>query len=143
MRNYSGAFEDRVAVRELYESYADAITRRDAPLWGSCWSAQGKWQPSDEAYEGRDVIVDRWIYMMKNESGLKGRNTRLFQNQPAAIMIDGDSGYGWSYTNELIVDQQNMTYHLNGLYADRYIREDGHWMFEERIFKKVHLDHPY
>jgi len=143
MRNYSGPLEDRIAVRELYESYADAITRRDAPLWGSCWAAEGKWQPGIEVYEGRDAIVKSWIHKMKNETGLKGRNTRLFQNNPAAMMIDGDHGYGWSYTNELLVDDQHMTYHLNGLYADRYIREDGYWKFEERLFKKIHLDHPY
>ncbi|MEY3645573.1 MAG: hypothetical protein RL127_281, partial [Bacteroidota bacterium] len=71
MRNYAGPLEDRIAVRELYESYADATTRRDAPLWVSCWSSQSKWQPSDELYEGRDAIVARWIDMMKNDKGVK------------------------------------------------------------------------
>jgi hypothetical protein len=75
--------------------------------------------------------------------GLKGSYTRAFFNVPGAVNIDGDKGHGWSYTNELLVDDQNMTYHLNGMYSDLYIRENGQWVFEERAFRKLHIDHPY
>jgi len=52
-------------------------------------------------------------------------------------------GSGQSYTNELLVDDTSMTYHLHGMYSDLYVRENGQWMFAERIFKKLHIDHPY
>lgn len=143
VRNFSGPLEDRIAIRELLDSYADSITRRDGDLWGSCWASAGRWKPGADIFEGRERIVAQWTGMMKDGHGMKGAYTRLFLNTPGSIVISGDEGEGWAYTNELIVDHKHMTYHLNGIYTDRYVREDGRWVFQERVFRKLHIDRPY
>ena len=38
---FSGPVEDRLAIRELLETYADAVTRQDAEAWGSTWAEYG------------------------------------------------------------------------------------------------------
>ena len=35
---FTGPAEDRLAIRELIESYADAVIRTDAEAWGATWS---------------------------------------------------------------------------------------------------------
>lgn len=34
----SGPTEDRLAIREVIENYADAVTRRDGDAWAACWA---------------------------------------------------------------------------------------------------------
>lgn len=142
-RHFNGPIEDRLAIRELLDSYSDAIIRRDQILWSNCWAMNAKWRLGSRIIEGRDAILSHWIDMKTNGRGIKGCYTRAFFNAPGAINIDGDKGYGWSYTNELLVDDHNMTYHLHGMYSDLYVRENGQWVFEERSFRKLHIDHPY
>jgi hypothetical protein len=142
-RNFNGPIEDRLAIRELLDSYSDAVIRRDQMLWSSCWAINASWRPGSRLIMGRDAIISHWIDIKTNGLGIKGSFTRTFFNVPGAIHIDGDTGQGQSYTNELLVDDTNMTYHLHGMYSDLYVRENGQWMFAERIFKKLHIDHPY
>ena len=35
---FTGPLEDRIAIRELLETYADAVCRVDAEAWGSTWA---------------------------------------------------------------------------------------------------------
>lgn len=142
-RNFEGPVEDRLAIRELMDSYADSITRRNVHLWASCWSQEGRWAPYEKTYLGLHEIVSHWVHIMKHSKGIKGSNTRLFLQFPGSIKVSGDSGAGWAYTSELLVDDNNMTYHLNGMYSDQYVREDGRWVFAERVFRKLHIDRPY
>lgn len=143
VRNFVGPIEDRFAIRELLDSYGDSIIRRDRGLWTSCWAKDARWQPGNEFILGRDAITRHWTDLMKAGHGIKGSNTRAYDSVPGAIKISGDVGEGWSYTHELLVDEKNMTYHLHGLYSDRYVREEGEWVFAERVFKKLHIDRPY
>jgi hypothetical protein len=142
-RHFNGPIEDRLAIRELLDSYSDAVIRRDQILWSSCWAMNASWHLGSQIIVGRDAILSHWIDMKANSRGIKSSYTRAFFNFPGAVNIDGDKAQGWSYTNELLVDDENMTYHLNGMYSDLYVRENGQWVFEERVFAKLHIDHPY
>jgi len=35
---FTGPFEDRLAIRELVDSYGDAVARNDAQAWGANWA---------------------------------------------------------------------------------------------------------
>jgi SnoaL-like domain len=142
-RNFAGNVEDQLAIRELIDTYGDAVTRRDVDLWAGCWAANGRWKPGNEVFVGRDSIVEHWTYLMQSGHGEKGSNTRLYLSQPGAIVLSGSEGRGWTYTTELLVDDQNMTFHMNGLYSDLFIREDGRWVYLERVYRKLHIDRPY
>ena len=142
-RHFNGPIEDRLAIRELLDSYSDAVIRRDQILWSSCWAMNASWHLGSQIIVGRDAILSHWIDMKANSRGIKASYTRAFFNFPGAVNIDGDKAQGWSYTNELLVDDENMTYHLNGMYSDLYVRENGQWVFEERVFAKLNIDHPY
>jgi hypothetical protein len=67
--SFTGPFEARLAIRELLESYADAVTRRDAEAWGATWAEDAEWSlpdyPEIGTTHGREAIVAMWVEAMK------------------------------------------------------------------------------
>ncbi|MDR2858692.1 MAG: nuclear transport factor 2 family protein, partial [Novosphingobium sp.] len=67
---FTGPCEDRLAIRELLETYADAVTRADAAAWGDTWAEDGEWSmpdyPEFPTTTGRREIVALWVEAMKS-----------------------------------------------------------------------------
>ena len=40
---FTGPAEDRLAIRELVDSYGDAVYRHDAQAWGANWAEDAVW----------------------------------------------------------------------------------------------------
>ena len=61
---FSGPIEDRLAIRELMDIYADAVNQRDTALWASTWAEDSAWKlpviPGMENLRGKDTIVSSW-----------------------------------------------------------------------------------
>lgn len=133
-----GPAEDRLAIRELLETYADAVTRRDAGDWGACWAEDGEWEmpdyPEFPPQKGRDAIVGLWVEAMKNYPGI------MFEAWPGSIEIDGDTALMRSYTSE-IYDQGDVTMRDRGTYDDTCVKVGGKWLFKKRIFRNIHRQH--
>ena len=60
---FSGPLEDRVAIRELMDTYADAICRVDPDDYAACWADEGAvwsipWYPQIGTIEGKDKILE-------------------------------------------------------------------------------------
>ena len=132
---FTGPFEDRLAFRELLETYADAVTRCDAAAWGATWAEDAVWSmpdyPEFPTQEGRANIVGLWVEAMKHYPGI------MFEAWPGSIEIDGDTAVVRSYTSE-IYDQGEMTLRDRGVYEDTCVKRDGKWLFKARIFRNIH-----
>lgn len=62
--------EERLALRELIERYADAVNRVDAQSWGDTWADDGAWSlPDLPEIKGRDSIVAAWSSAMQTFPG--------------------------------------------------------------------------
>lgn len=135
---YSGPFEDRLAIRELLETYADAVTRRDAEAWGATWAEDAQWSlpdyPQIGTTVGRDAIVAMWIEAMKAFPGI------MFEAWPGSIEVEGDHAVVRSYTAE-VYDQDGITVRDRGLYHDLCVKLDGRWLFKSRTFRNIHRQH--
>ena len=61
---FSGPTEDRLAIRELMDIYADAVNQRDTALWASTWAEDSAWKlpviPGMENLSGKDTILGSW-----------------------------------------------------------------------------------
>lgn len=134
--SYTGPFEDRLAIRELIEAYADAVVRCDPVAWAETWSEDGEWSlpdyPEIGTTNGRDAIVAMWVEAMKGFPGI------LFQAWPGSIEVDGESAIVRSYTSE-VYDQGDVTVRDRGIYDDVCVKRDGKWVFKSRTFRKVHV----
>lgn len=136
--SFTGPDGDRLAIRELLEAYADAVTQNDPQAWASTWAEDGEWSlpdyPDIGTTKGRDAIVAMWIEAMKAYPGI------MFEAWPGSIEVQGDRAVMRSYTSE-IYDQDGLTKRDRGVYEDVCVRRDGRWVFKSRIFRKLHRQH--
>ena len=128
---FTGPLEDRIAIRELHETYGDAVCRADATDWAKVWTEDAHWTLMGTAVEGRDAIVAFWKQAM---SGLDGVS---FQSVPAMIAIDGDRATGRCQTQEFMKIKDGTSRAIGGLYTDEMIKQDGVWRYTSRIYKIV------
>ncbi len=135
---FTGPAEDRLAIRELLETYADAVTRHDAVAWGATWAEDGEWSlpdyPELGTTKGRQAIVAMWTEAMKSYPGI------MFEAWPGSIEIDGNRATVRSYTAE-VYDQGEVTMRDRGVYEDVCVKVDGRWLFKSRSFRNIHRQH--
>lgn len=132
---FSGPLEDRLAIRELLESYADAVTRCDPTDWGALWAEDGVWSLADYPQypdtHGKTAIVAMWSEAMKAYPGI------VFQAWPGSIVIDGSRATVRSYTSE-VYDKDGKVHRDRGVYDDLCVKIDGRWLFHTRSFRNIH-----
>ncbi len=132
---FTGPHEDRLAIRDLLDAYADAVTQCDAESWGATWAPDARWEmpdyPEFPPQEGRDNIVGLWVEAMKQYPGI------MFQAWPGSIVVDGDHATVRSYTAE-VYDKDGQTMRDRGEYDDECVKIDGRWYFSRRAFKNIH-----
>ena len=132
---FTGPAEDRLAIRELLDAYADAVSRGDAADWGALWAEDGVWSlpdyPQFPDASGRAAIVDMWIGAMAGVPGI------MFAAWPGSIVVDGDRAEVRSWTSE-VYDRDGHVHRDRGRYDDICIRIDGRWLFQRRAFRSIH-----
>jgi uncharacterized protein (TIGR02246 family) len=135
---FTGPTEDRSAIRDLLDTYADAVTQNDAQAWGATWAEDAAWSlpdyPEIGTTNGRAAIVAMWIEAMKAYPGI------MFEAWPGSIEVSGDSAVMRSYTSE-IYDQDGKTLRDRGVYEDTCVKRDGQWLFSSRSFRNIHRQH--
>jgi ketosteroid isomerase-like protein len=131
----TGSVEDRLAIRELLEAYADAVCCVDADAWGATWAEDSVWELPDYPELGKVVgkanIVAMWKGAMTQYPGM------VFVATPGSIKISGDQAIVRSYTSETY-DQNGVTKRDRGRYEDVCVKRNGQWLFKVRKFKNIH-----
>ena len=131
----SGPLEDRLAIRELVESYNDAVMRFDPEDWGANWADDGIWSlPGRGEVEGRDKIVPFWTAVMSNIE-VDG-----FFASGGVLTVVGDTAHGTWYQQEFLRDKPQGDAAVTkrfviGEYTDDYVKRDGRWLFAKRVYK--------
>lgn len=128
---FTGPLEDRIAIRELNDTYGDGVVRVDAGTWGSVWADDAHWNLMGMAVDGKEAIVGMWSEAMKNFAAVS------FSCVPAAIEIDGDKATSRVQTQEIMKQADGSTRVIGGLYEDELEKRDGQWLFTSRIFNIV------
>ena len=134
---FTGPLEDRIAIREHLETYADAVCRVDADAWGSTWDEDGLWElpdfPDIGAIKGRANIVALWKKAMQDVPGL------VFLATPGSIVVDGHEARVVSYTTE-VYEREGVTQRDLGRYEDVLVKRRGLWLFKSRRFRYIHRE---
>ena len=136
---FVGPLEDRLAIRDLLDAYADAVCVVDAAAWGATWAEDGVWElpdyPQIGQIAGKTNIVAAWIAAMAQYPGI------IFVSTPGSIVIDGDEAEVRSYTSEVFDDRATgKTTRDRGRYDDVVVKRGGQWLFQRRRFKKLHRE---
>lgn len=128
---FKGPLEDRIAIRELHETYADGVVRASAKDWGKVWTEDAHWNLMGTAVDGREAIVALWSQAMG------GFEAVSFHCIPSAIEITGDRATGRCQTQEYMKLKDGSTRAIGGLYEDEMVKLDGQWLYAKRVFRIV------
>ncbi len=127
---------DRLAIRQLVDAYAHCADRRDALGQMALFTIDTVFQ----------VFMDSKLaeptYVIKGREGLAPVFADLNQyqatthfNGQSTVAIDGGSATGESYciAHHLTVKGDQRTLMVASLrYLDRFVKQDGAWLFAER-----------
>lgn len=135
---FSGPLEDRQLIRELMDSYADAICRVDVKDYSACWADEGAvwsipWYPEIGTVEGKDKIIPIWVEAMKVFAGDN------FVMVPGSIEVDGKCAKVTAHTSECY-DIGDTIFRDRGYYMDECVKIEGRWYFQKRIFYLKHRE---
>ena len=127
----SGAVADRLAIRELIESYNAAVIEKDAAKWIANWVEDGVWNLGGGNIEGKDRILESWLTIMAPYE-----HASVFA-QPIFIQVEEDEGNAHWHTNERLKLYSGDEMLAVGRYKDRYVRTNGVWKIKQRDYSVV------
>jgi hypothetical protein len=129
---------DRLAIRELVESYAHCADRRDAKGQMSLFTADTHFvvymnakdpKPSQELHS-REALAPVFADLNKYDA------TTHFVGQSTIFTLTSDRATGEAYTlaHHVTVDGGKRRLMLASLrYLDTFVKMDGAWLFAERL----------
>lgn len=128
---FTGPLEDRVALRDMLDCYADAVCRNDAAAWAETWADDATWVlPGFGEFAGKTRIVEIWRTAMTGFPGI------VFRAWPGAMTIENDCATMRSYTSETYRRGDHVHREL-GEYTDDCVKIDGRWLFASRRFRAL------
>ena len=131
----SGPLEDRLAIRELVESYNDAVMRFDGEAWKSNWVADATWTlPGAGDVIGVDNIYPVWQAAMATFSFVG------FFASAGPIVVDGHAASATWYQQEFLHQKDGVKRNLTGKYSDEYVKRDGRWYFQKRVYEILNAE---
>jgi ketosteroid isomerase-like protein len=130
------AIADRVEIEALRGEFTDAVMMRDYDLVASLFTPDGVLRMPDVPVElaGREEIR-AWGERVPAVVEYLVQTTH-----PGIIRLEGDTGSGRAYIQELIRLRDGAS-HLNyAIYHERYQRTGDGWRFTERVYEIRYLD---
>lgn len=128
---FSGPMEDRLAIRELYDTYGDGSSRGDVDTFLSCWTDDCQWNTHVFSRSGKDEITTQWHELWANFEKV------AFFGNVFAIEVDGDTASARSIAREIVGLKGGGVFKLSGLYHDKLVRQNGQWLFKQRNYEML------
>jgi hypothetical protein len=125
---FTGPVEDRLAIRELYGTYADASWRGDQALWLTTFTSDGRWTSHLFDASGHQALAETWDGLWKDWAAV------AFISEIGSMEIVGDSAAVRSYAREVVQTHAGAIFKLCGRYEDALVRQDGEWKFARRDY---------
>lgn len=133
----SGPVEDRLAIRELVESYNDAVMRFDGDAWAANWRDDATWSlPGAGDITGKANFFPVW------QGAMAGFSFVGFFASAGPIVVDGDTAHGTWYQQEELHDKKGGKRFVVGRYEDDYVKVDGRWYFQKRVYDILKSEEP-
>jgi hypothetical protein len=122
--------EEKDAIRDLMYRYCFATDRdADPDVWAGLFTADGIWDGAEFGrFQGHEALRG---FMVQATSGGKAG----FRHNMSNIMIDvdGETAQARSYFLLVQVGEGGPKPFYAGYYEDKFVKQDGRWLFRERI----------
>ena len=131
----SGPIEDRLAIRELVDSYNDAVMRFDGDAWQANWRDDAIWSlPGAGPIAGKANFYPIW------QQAMAGFSFVGFFASAGPIVVDGDKAHGTWYQQEVLHQKDGGKRYVTGRYEDDYVKVDGRWFFQKRDYSILNAE---
>jgi uncharacterized protein (TIGR02246 family) len=130
--SFMGPVEDRLAIRERVEAYADAVFRRNADDWIANWAEDATWILPGLEVTGRETIKAAWLQAMS------AFPLAAFFAVPGSIRVGADTAQARVYTQEVLVLAGGGVRRIVGAYDDELVKIRGEWLFSRRAYRILH-----
>lgn len=127
MTAFSGPAEDRAAIRELMETYADAASRIDKAQWLDCWTPDATWTTIHAEVRGHEALSRTWDDLFTTMDAM------VFFAMPGAIHVAGDTASARCHVRE-IARIEGKVMKFAARYDDEIVRHEGRWRFARRTY---------
>jgi ketosteroid isomerase-like protein len=125
----SGPTDDRLAIRELVESYNDAVMRFDGDAWAANWRDDATWHlPGAGPIKGKANFFPAW------KQAMSGYSFVGFFASAGPIVVNGNTAKGTWYQQEFLHGKDGTRRNITGRYDDDYVKADGRWYFQQRVY---------
>ena len=124
---FTGPLEDRIAIREMYDGYADGANRMDRQAWLSAWAEDGVWKTHYFEMAGRSAIGEKYDELMAPVTATS------FFCQIGSIVVTGDRAHASAVCQERLA-MDGGSYRLTGRNDDELVRRDGRWQIHRREY---------
>lgn len=130
---FIGSVEDRLAIRELVDSYSDAVARRDADDWIATWTDDAVWDLMGHEVAGKEAILQTWLGAMGTFDFVG------FHADPGHIEVTGETATARIYVSEVLVGSGSSDVRrVEGRYEDEFRKDGGVWRFSRRAYSILH-----
>lgn len=127
---FTGPLEDRIAIREMYDSYADGANRMDREAWLSVWADDAVWKTHYFEQVGIAAIGEKYDELMAPVTAT------TFFTQLCSIAVDGDTARASAVCQERLM-MPGGSFRLTGLNLDQLVRRGGHWQIWRRDYQVI------
>ena len=122
------------ALRQLIARYSDSVIRHDYDACRVLWTKDAYWDMGETA-QGLDAIMALWDEKV-------GSLSWVVQTAPNAVFeVDEEAGTAIGRVTVQEQYQRKSNGKIGsfvGMYHDKYVRQDGTWLFAERIMQRIH-----
>ncbi|MCJ2180869.1 nuclear transport factor 2 family protein [Novosphingobium album (ex Hu et al. 2023)] len=128
--------EMEIGVRRLHALCTDAVWRRDPVAFGECYTADGIWKIAGLEFQGRDAIG-----RALTDLGAGNERVLMMFGSPILDLADGVLT-ARTYTVEQVKLLDGGGSATVGIYYERFVEQDGRWLFQWRHFDFCYLGPP-
>ena len=133
---FTGPAEDRLAIRELYGTYADCAFRQDRDGFLSCWRADGTWSTPFGEVCGHEALAGQWDAIWQTMASMG------FFTEIGSIAVTGDSASARAWCREILNLPDGRIRKIVGRYDDELRRDEAGWRFYRRTYAVLIAEDP-
>lgn len=130
--------EDESAVRNLAARFADAATRGDFEEFESLWTRDAVWKLNEPA----TVVCNGIAEIMTHIKKLRNSKDFFVEFVPTGVVeVEGNRASARWTIHEVATGPGGVYYNTYGLFSDKMVILDGKWVFSERVYDYMWMDH--
>ena len=128
---FKGLLEDRILIRERYNTYSDAVFKNDVESWLANYTDNGVWEIANEKHQGKGALREKWELLWA------GIDSMAFFTEIGSIEVEDNRAAARCYCHEIVSLKSGKIMKVVGLYEDELVKLQDNWLFQNRRYRAL------